>query len=294
MYQNVRLTTLALTCMFAITLPVCVYASSGTTTKNAINKLGGTIRPFVQNKPGIEVDFHIHGRKLTDSGLVQLTHLDNIVSLDLRDTKITNAGLVHLKRLTQLRWLHLERTKVGDEGVAHLAGLDKLEYLNLYGTKITDKALGHLVRLKKLKRLYVWQTKITDVGVARLRKALPKLRVVRGVDLAKLPSKDTHKPSAKPSPIKWMVVGDTTPPRSKTGSNITVLFENNMKRPIKLYWISYGGERKLYATLAPGAKRRQNSYSKATWLITTTKENALGYFITTTAEINQAVIPRLE
>jgi hypothetical protein len=70
----------------------------------------------------------------------------------------------------------------------NLAGLIHLEYLNLYGANITDKSLEHLTGLKRLKSLYVWQTGVTDAGVTRLAEELPDLRIVRGVDLSKLPT----------------------------------------------------------------------------------------------------------
>ena len=92
-----------------------------------------------------------------------------------------------MKGLISLQRLHLERTKIGDDGVAHLSGLVNLEYLNLYSTGVSDKAIPHLSGLRKLRRLYVWETRITDEGKARLKKALPRLEIVGGVDLSTLP-----------------------------------------------------------------------------------------------------------
>lgn len=59
------------------------------------------------------------------------------------------------------------------------------------------------------------------------------------------------------------------------------------------YWlglVTYNGELKFYFDLAPGAKRQQNSFSKATRLITDEQENPHGYFITGTDDA-LAVIP---
>ena len=258
----------------------------------AIKKLGGSVRSLRDNGNEWEVEFHLQGRALTDKGLASVAALNNVVSLNLRDTKITSAGLLHLKNLTTLRSLHLERTQVGDEGITNLAGLVNLEYLNLYGTNVTDKSLEHLTRLKKLNRLYVWETKVTDAGVAKLAKALPELRIVRGVDLAKLPVAPPVKSVSKtPVPQKWIAASDEKPPKSKLGSNITVVFENKMARRVKLFWISYGGELKTYGELKPGAMRRQNSFSEATWLITDENDTPLGYFITTKDQEAHAVIP---
>jgi len=257
----------------------------------AIKKLGGSVRLLRDNANEWEVEFHLQGRELTDKGLTHVAALNNVVSLNLRDTKITGAGLVHLKNLTTLRSLHLERTKVGDDGIENLAGLVNLEYLNLYGTNVTDKSLEHLTRLKKLNRLYVWETKVTDAGVAKLAKALPESRIVRGVDLAKLPATTIKTASKAPVLQKWIAASDEKPPKSKLGVNISVVFENKTSIPVKLFWISYGGELKQYGELAPGAMRRQNSYSLATWLITDGNDTPLGYFITTADQEALAVIP---
>ena len=255
-----------------------------------IKKNGGLVFPAAGEEGGWKVEFHLTGRELRDEGLAQVAALANIVRLNLRDTQVTSAGLVYLKGLTKLERLHLERTRVTDEGFVHLAGLVNLEYLNLYGTKITDKALAHLGGLKKLRQLYVWQTGVTDEGVARLAKALPELRIVRGVDLSKIVA--VKPPPPRPSePLKWMVFTEGVPPRSVPGSGTEVHFLNNMPIKVKIYWVEYGGGLKLYGELEPGGKREQNTFSEASWLITDEKENPLGYF-RTTQKVGKAVIPK--
>ena len=217
----------------------------------------------------------------------------DLVSLNLRDTKITGAGLVHLKNLTNLRRLHLERTAVGDEGFEHLAGLAKLEYLNLYSTKITDASLAHLGGLKNLKQLYVWQTAVTDAGCQKLKAALPKLRIVRGVDLDKAMAAAK---TAKEAPVvlvdlKWIPAGTEEPPRSKTGTFTTVTIKNMKDHRVKLYWVEYGGSLKFYSEIAAGATLVRNTYSEATWLITDENDSRLGHFIAT-LKPSQVVIPK--
>lgn len=268
-----------------------VQADPPAETVGAIRKLGGTIRPLGTNPEEWEVAFHLRGRSLTDEGLAQIAGLKNVVYLNLAKTKITGRGLVHLKGLTQLRILHLEMTNVDDAGIAHLAGLDNLEYLNLYLTKVTDKSLAHLKGMKKLKKLYVWQTKITDSGVENLKKSLPQLKVVRGVDLSKLPVEEPVRPSEKPVAVKWQTDLSKRPAKSKLGSNMTITFVNKRKHKVKLHWVTYAGGLKEYAVLEPGASRRQNSFSEAVWLVTTEEEKPLGYFITIQALENHAVIP---
>lgn len=281
-----------------ITIPARIAADDEIdrrATALAIEKLGGSVRRLAGSKGALEVSFQHRGHGLTDEGLAHLADLQNVVSLNLKETRITSSGLVHLKGLASLKFLHLEQTEVDDEGVAHLIGLTNLEYLNLYATNITDRSLDRLVSLKHLKHLYLWQTDVTDEGVARLEAALPALKIVRGVDLSKLPKSYESEPKrALPTAaLKWVAVTDRAeaPQRSENGINVQVFFVNRSKRPVKVVWIAYDGELKLYAELAPGATRQQNTYSRNTWLITDENDKSLGYFLVTSEEA-LAVIPR--
>ena len=258
----------------------------------SIEKSGGLILPWPGEANSWEVEFHLRGRELTDDGLANVASLKSVIALNLRDTQITSAGLLHLKALSKLKRLHLERTKIDDSGINHLAGLQNLEYLNLYGTKITDKALEQLKDLKNLKQLYVWQTEVTDAGVEELEKSLPNLKVVRGIDLSKIVI--VKKPvTTTQENLKWMPEGGTEKPpaKSKPGSFTIITFQNDSNKNTKLYWIDYGGSKKLYGEIAKGQERKQNTYSDAVWLITDDKEKPLGYFVAGTKEA-LAIIPK--
>ena len=259
---------------------------------DAIKKAGGLVLPHPGKAEQWEVEFHLRGRELTDEGLRPVAALKNVVVLNLRDTQITSAGLVHLKGLSKLRRLHLERTQIGDEGIENLAGLDNLEYLNLYGTKITDKVLDQLAGLKNLKQLYVWQTGVTKEGADKLKRTLPGVKVVRGIDLSKVVTVKNPEPKPKDN-LKWLPAnGKEKPPsKSKTGSFTVITFQNKSTQDIKLYWIDYGGARKLYGEIAKGGDRQQNTYSDAVWLVTDEKDKPLGYFVTGT-KMAVAIIPK--
>ena len=117
---------------------------------------------------------------------------------------------------------------------------------------------------------------------------------MRGVDLSKLPAlKDLELDAPKPTEIlEWLAVSDASDvPRSQSGVNTQVYFENKSDRLVKLYWISYGGELQLYAELRAGTTRQQNSYARNTWLVTDEKDRPLGYFVIGT-EVSRAVIPK--
>jgi len=245
----------------------------------AIREDGGQLLPAGAGR--WRVRYHLGGRGLTDEGLTKVAALDGVVDLNLRDTQITGAGLKHIGTLTGLRRLHLERTSVGDEGIAHLVSLGELEYLNLYSTKITDASLTHLAGLRNLKQLFVWQTGVTDAGVAKLQRALPKLKIVRGVDLATqvFPAMK-EEDAVPPEKLVLMPVGVDGPPRSKTGSFIIATFKNQRKHTVKLYWVEYGGTLRFYADIAAGESREQTTYSNASWLITDADDHRIGYFRT--------------
>jgi hypothetical protein len=159
-----------------------------------IQQLGGLALELAQNDSRLDVSYQGRDTKFTDECLLPLKDLKELVYLNLRGQDVTDASLAHLKGLTSLTRLHLERTKITNKGLESLKGLVNLEYLNLYGTDITDAGLTNLEGMKKLKSLYVWQTKVTDAGVAKLKKALPTVEIVRGLDLE--PVKVEKKPEA--------------------------------------------------------------------------------------------------
>ena len=265
-----------------------------TETLAAVEKAGGVVRRSKRVANGWEVTFHIRGRNLKDDALQHVAALSDVVTLNLRDTKITAAGLAHLKDMKSLRRLHLERTMVGDKGFENVAGLVNLEYLNLYSTKITDVALVHVAKLPRLRQLYVWRTGVTDAGVARLQKALPKLKINRGIDVSQLEEfvANQREPEKPTETLAFLPLENRSEiGRSENGINTTVFFENKSGRPVKLYWISYGNELTLYHTLKPGEKKRQNSYSRHHWVIADINDQLLGYF-RIGEEIALAVIPK--
>ena len=275
--------------LLAASLLLASRADDGDRLK-AIGEAGGYVSKVAG---GLEVGFHHSGRDLNDDGVAVVAGLENLVSLNLRDTQISGLGLAHLKGLKNLRRLHLERTKIDDEGAQHLAGLKKLEYLNLYSTDITDATLARLGGLKNLKQLYVWQTGVTDEGCGQLGAALPGLRISRGVDLDRVLA-EAKKEAGKPVvlvDLKWIPAGGGAPPKSKTGDFTTVDIINQRDRPVKLYWVQYGGGLKFYAEIGAGKTLRRNTYSDAVWVIKDEDDSSLGHFVAT-LKPSRVVIPK--
>ena len=259
------------------------------TTIEELEKNGAIISPTSDG--GWRIEFQLSGRDLNDDGLKPIQSLKNVRILNLRDTKITNAGIKYIEGIKNLKRLHLERTQIDDGCMDYLIGLQELEYLNLYSTKITDSGLTKLKELKKLKQLYIWQTDVTGEGVKQLEAQLPDLKIVKGIDLDKIVP--VKKPPPRPTEdLKWIPSDGSIPPRSISGDNTTIIFHNQMAQKVKLYWVEYNGSLRLYGELDPGAKREQNTFSKASWLITDLEDNYLGYF-RTSIKVGKALIPQI-
>ena len=145
--------------------------------------------------------------------------------------------------------------------------------------------------LKNLKKLYLWQTKVTNDGVKQLEAALPDLKIIRGVDLDKIVP--VKKPPPRPTEeLKWIPSNGEIPPRSISGDNTTIIFHNQMKQKVKIYWVEYNGKLKIYGEIAPGGTREQNTFSTASWLVTDIEGTYLGYFRTST-KVGKALIPKI-
>ena len=161
------------------------YKPSAAETK-AIEKLlqaGIDVRPIAMNTQWREANLRLLGTNVLDSSIAPLKDVLGLVDLNLAQTKVTDNGLAAISGLSNLTRLHLELTGVTDAGLTHIKNLSNLTYLNLYGTPVSDAGLAHLTGLKKLKNLYVWQTKITEAGIAQIKKTIPGLEVVAGLEL---------------------------------------------------------------------------------------------------------------
>ena len=50
---------------------------------------------------------------------------------------------------------------------------------------------------------------------------------------------------------KWIPASDTKPPRSSAGTNSAIIFENKSAQRVKVYWISYKGQKKTLRSARP-------------------------------------------
>ena len=91
----------------------------------------------------------------------------------------------------------------------------------------------------------------------------------------KPPTKDASLPRLKWRPV---TANDALPASRPDGKVFPVVFINRRETPVSLFWMSRSGEKKLYATIAPGKRKRQQTRPGAVWAITSTRGDALGFF----------------
>jgi RNA polymerase sigma factor (sigma-70 family) len=113
--------------------------------------------------------FDLHGTKVTDAGVNELTVLKNLADLNLNETQVTDTGLRTLKGFTRLSSLDLSQTNVTDAGLKDLGQLSNLSTLNLANTKVTSRGLRELAGLKKLAELTLDGNQLTDECLRVLR-----------------------------------------------------------------------------------------------------------------------------
>jgi Leucine-rich repeat (LRR) protein/tRNA A-37 threonylcarbamoyl transferase component Bud32 len=118
---------------------------------------------------------------ISDDGLAALKECKHLRRLVLDGTPVVGFGLEHLKGLPELRELRLGCPSLAQLALASRLGeLKQLEILSLAGSAVNDDFLKALRGLDQLRELDLSGTKATEAGVAELRKARPKCKVVFG------------------------------------------------------------------------------------------------------------------
>jgi len=70
-----------------------------------------------------------------------------------------------------------------------------------------------------------------------------------------------------------------TPHRSTyTGNGTVINFVNQLKQPVKLFWVDEDNQRKPYGVVQPGESRSQNTYAGHVWAITDFEGNVVAVF----------------
>jgi hypothetical protein len=105
---------------------------------------------------------------VTSEGLAHLAGLENLTTLQLKDTEIDDAGLEHVGKLLGLEVLDLSGTGVSAAGIAHLSALTSIEGIDLGHTLVDDEAMAHLGTHTSLIELNLAATAVTDEGLSAL------------------------------------------------------------------------------------------------------------------------------
>lgn len=146
------------------------------------------IVPLATGSPLLRIEFLGHDPQVGDKEVEALAVLsENVVELCLARTKISDKALDTVAKMRRLMTLDLRETAVTEAGIAKIAALPELRTLNLFATQVGNGVAGQLAAAKALEALYVWQSKIDADGIAKLKAALPNLRIVGAPDLSAPP-----------------------------------------------------------------------------------------------------------
>jgi hypothetical protein len=109
----------------------------------------------------------------SDRGLSCLSHLDQLMELNLARTPVDDEDLKVLIAFPQLATLDLTATKITDKGLAVIGQIRSLQSLKLQGTKkVTKQGLDSLKELTLLRSLNLLQTAIKPGDEQSLRQEL--------------------------------------------------------------------------------------------------------------------------
>lgn len=131
------------TWLFVVILCISCAKDPGNET-DAVQKLRG-LGASVRLKPAISVNlFRV---KVSDSDMLLIKQLDNLMILNLNSTNVGDEGIKHLRELRSIVELGLGNTKITDSGLEQLSGLTGIQDLNLRNTNVDGSGLGKLKKL---------------------------------------------------------------------------------------------------------------------------------------------------
>jgi WD40 repeat protein len=116
--------------------------------------------------------------KLAPEDLERLKALPALKALTLRDAPFGEDTMKHVATLATLTELTLDRG-VTPEEIARLSRLPKLRELTLYRRPIDGEWVAPLVSCKQLQRLRLVDCQVDEATLAKLKKAIPQVEVVK-------------------------------------------------------------------------------------------------------------------
>ncbi len=86
-------------------------------------------------------------------------------------------------------------------------------------------------------------------------------------------------PPVRP-PVDALKCAEERGARSIEGKQATtMLFQNNRASPVRIYWLDYQGQRKLFAEVAPGRQHVQRTYITHPWIVTDDTERCFALYM---------------
>ena len=143
--------------------------------------------PAVERLPELR-NLILEGTQLGNTNLQRIARLRGLTFLNLSETNVNDEGMKVVAQMRQLKSLWVAPAEgpltntVTDVGVSRLTPLTNLASLAVGGKGITDASLPVFEQFPKLDTLFLFDTAITADGIARLRKARPKCRIITGFD----------------------------------------------------------------------------------------------------------------
>ncbi len=118
--------------------------------------------------------------QITDDGLIQLGNLTALEQLKVNHGQFTEAGLQTLLNLRKLKSVDLDHLELSDAGLARMAdSWDELERLAISGKDVSDMGLQVVRQFPRLQFLLLRNcTQLTPSGVATLKQAMPRCRIM--------------------------------------------------------------------------------------------------------------------
>ena len=91
--------------------------------------------------------------------------------------------------------------------------------------------------------------------------------------------------------LKWQATRGASAPASKPdGNTFDVVFINQRKTPVQLFWMDRQGKPKPYGGIESGGQKRQQTRPGAVWMIADPEDKPLGHFAVGDRS-SRAVIP---
>jgi Leucine Rich repeat len=109
-------------------------------------------------------------KQVTDRGLLLLSGMSRLQSLNLSGTGVTDRGLEALSQIPRLQKLDLSKTNLDGHGLTYLKQQKFLTELNLTAAKLTDSGLAGVAFPPSLSGLTLVNTAISGTGLAGLGK----------------------------------------------------------------------------------------------------------------------------